>query len=108
MCRPRPKEDLSFLRNGEVLNNLHGLQVIDILSNRTFWIFLDGLCQLLEPLSQVVKAIQATTATLADVTRYWLYLGRAMRLKLPISGLPSGAHMSEKHFVVSSLCLEDW
>jgi hypothetical protein len=54
-----------------------------IIENRQFWAGLEVLSMMLEPFSQVVMAIQAKTATLADTTRYWLYLARSFRAELP-------------------------
>ncbi len=44
---------------------------------------------LLAPFSAVIMAMQADDATLADATRYWVYLGQ--ELLRQISRLPFGA-----------------
>eukprot|EP00898_Chlorokybus_atmophyticus_P001866 jgi/Chlat1/2680/Chrsp18S02986 len=58
--------------------------IITIIDNQDFWDGLSALCQLLEPFSKVISAVQADNATLADITRYWLYLAKAIKdVKLP-------------------------
>lgn len=44
-------------------------EVLATLQDRAYWQDLDALCQLLQPISQAIMAIQARNATLADVTR---------------------------------------
>lgn len=66
------------------------MQVRVILDSDTFWLYIKAICKLLEPLSQAVTAIQSSKSTLADVTRYWLYLARALQNELPRCGLPEG------------------
>ena len=51
----------------------------EIISDRNFWSGCETLCKLLEPFSQIITAIQLQSATLADVTRYWLYLAKALQ-----------------------------
>jgi hypothetical protein len=46
------------------------------LGDLSWWVQLTDLCNLLEPFNKVVMAVQADTTTLADLTRYWLYLAR--------------------------------
>ena len=58
-------------------------EVKHIIGDRQFWAAADVLSKLLNPFSQVVMAIQAKTATVADVTRYWLYLARCFKAELP-------------------------
>ena len=61
--------------------------VAEALSNQVFWGELQLLNALLEPFSAVIAAVQAGAATLADVTRYWVYLGQELLkqfLELPI------------------------
>ena len=45
-----------------------------------FFIKIKQLCKLLEPFTLVIQAVQAASATLADVTRYWLFLARRVTL----------------------------
>ncbi len=58
-------------------------EVKPIIENRQFWAGAEVLSSLLVPFSQVVMAIQAKSATVADVTRYWLYLARSFKAELP-------------------------
>eukprot|EP00898_Chlorokybus_atmophyticus_P002936 jgi/Chlat1/3643/Chrsp238S03648 len=49
---------------------------------------LASLCELLQPFSKIIMAVQAADATLADITRYWLYLARAIKeINLPAGAL---------------------
>ena len=54
-----------------------------IIKDRVFWASAEVLNNVLVPFSKVMTAIQAKTATLADITRYWLYLARTLREELP-------------------------
>jgi len=63
--------------------------VSEALNDRAFWGGLELLNALLEPVSAVIMAVQADDATLADVTRYWVYLGQ--ELLKQITMLPIGA-----------------
>ena len=70
-----------------LLNNdpdvIQSAAVPPIIRDRVFWASLEVLNKILVPFSKVMTAIQAKTATLADITRYWLYLARVMREELP-------------------------
>eukprot|EP00898_Chlorokybus_atmophyticus_P007964 jgi/Chlat1/8169/Chrsp76S07652 len=58
--------------------------VVAIIDDHSFWEGLASLCELLQPFSKVIMAVQAADATLADITRYWLYLARAIKeINLP-------------------------
>ncbi len=61
----------------------------EALNDRAFWGGLELLNALLEPVSAVITAVQADDATLADVTRYWVYLGQELLKQIPL--LPIGA-----------------
>ena len=64
-------------------------EVIDIINDASFWRTLQLLCDLLEPASKVVMAIQADGALLADVPRYWAYMARVIETKLePLLSVP--------------------
>ena len=70
-----------------LLNN-HGSVILNadippIIRDRVFWASAEVLNKILVPFSKVMTAIQAKTATLADITRYWLYLARVLREELP-------------------------
>jgi hypothetical protein len=43
--------------------------LLERLASRTFWSQLECLCKLLQPLTQVIIAVQSATATLCDLTR---------------------------------------
>ena len=58
--------------------------------DRQFWHHIERICLLLNPFSEVVTAIQSNQSSLADVTRYFLYLARILKQDLPSSGLPLG------------------
>ncbi len=45
-----------------------------------FWASAEVLNKILVPFSKVMTAMQAKTATLADIIRYWLYLARVEEL----------------------------
>lgn len=68
------------------------LQVKKLVGSRQLWMRLQAMSKLLQPLSEVIMAIQAKKATIADVTRYWLYLGRALKqcLEDAEGNLPAG------------------
>lgn len=63
--------------------------VRSILERPNIWENWKLLCRLLEPIAKVIEAVQRDHATLADVTRYWLYVARELAAVLP--SLPSGA-----------------
>jgi hypothetical protein len=56
------------------------------LGDASFWKDLEQLVKLLQPLSEVIMAIQGDHSTLADVTRYFLYLARKLEIMLPTLG----------------------
>ena len=58
-------------------------EVKSIIEDRQFWAGAEVLSKLLVPFSQVVMAVQATTATVADTMRYWLYLAKTFKAELP-------------------------
>ncbi|CAK0733669.1 hypothetical protein CVIRNUC_000313 [Coccomyxa viridis] len=62
---------------------IQSADVPPIIRDRVFWASIEVLNKILVPFSKVMTAIQAKTATLADITRYWLYLARVMRDELP-------------------------
>ncbi len=53
--------------------------VLSTLTDPMFFIALEQVCQLLVPFTLVIQAIQSDNATLADVMRYWIFLGRSMQ-----------------------------
>lgn len=55
----------------------------DALSDFAWWANLQRLEKVMKPFSEVIMAIQSYQATLADVSRYWLYLAQQMKLQLP-------------------------
>ena len=61
----------------------------EALNDLAFWGDLELLNALLEPVSAVIMAVQADNATLADMTRYWVYLGQELLKQMP--QLPIGA-----------------
>ena len=62
---------------------IQSADVPPIIRDRVFWASIEVLNKILVPFSKVMTAIQDKTATLADITRYWLYLARVMRDELP-------------------------
>ena len=70
-----------------LLNNhesvIQSADIPPIIRDRVFWASTEVLNKILVPFSKVMTAIQAKTATLADITRYWLYLARVLREELP-------------------------
>ena len=69
---------------------IQSADVRPIIRDRVFWASIEVLNKILVPFSKVMTAIQAKTATLADITRYWLYLARVMRDELPKVAAASG------------------
>ena len=67
-----------------------GLQVVKTLQDRSFWLKISGLCSLMKPFSEAVMAIQGNRSTLADVTRYFLYLAHALKSELGKGYVPAG------------------
>ncbi|KAL0024498.1 hypothetical protein WJX77_009947 [Trebouxia sp. C0004] len=63
-------------------------QLLDWFSNDMFFIMIKQLCKILEPFTLVIQAVQAACASLADVTRYWLYLAKMMS-QLPFQSIDS-------------------
>jgi hypothetical protein len=49
-----------------------------LLRNRHFWAKVEAVDRVLTPLSKVVMASQADESTLADLTRYWLFLAKSL------------------------------
>eukprot|EP00898_Chlorokybus_atmophyticus_P006910 jgi/Chlat1/721/Chrsp104S01208 len=92
--------------------NIASAEVISIIDDREFWRGLDTVCHMLKPFNHAMLAAQSTkTATLADVTRYWLHVARA----IDTQRLPSGAqqhvtqaynaHVAELDFKLARLAL---
>ena len=85
---------LSVLRNEAPLRSLLQLGILTsaevkaTLQSADFWRRLAFLCRLLQPIAEVVMAIQRRSATLSDVTRFFCYLGR-MLLELELD-FPDG------------------
>lgn len=52
--------------------------VVNLINHDTLFARLKLLCNLLEPFSLVIAAVQAARCTLADVMRYWLFLAKAV------------------------------
>lgn len=57
--------------------------VRNVLEDNSFWAKLKVVTALLEPFTKVVMAVQRNTTSLADITRYWLYLNLSVRDVLP-------------------------
>lgn len=57
-------------------------KLVKYISDDMFFIMIKQLCKILEPFTLVIQAVQAACATLADVTRYWLFLAK-MIAQLP-------------------------
>ena len=72
---------------GYLLNTSEGVIRADdikpIIRDRLFWASAEVLNQICLPFCKVMMAIQARTAALADITRYWLYLARVLKEQLP-------------------------
>ena len=68
----RNEGPLRSLLHHDLINNA---EVKATIQSAEFWRRLNFLCRLLEPVAQVVMAIQSRSATLSDVTRYFCYLG---------------------------------
>ena len=71
-----------------MLNTFEGVIRADdikpIIRDRLFWASAEVLNRICQPFCKVMMAIQAKTATLADIiTRYWLYLARVLKEELP-------------------------
>jgi hypothetical protein len=54
------------------------VDVADNLRNDVFFKDVGFLIEVLRPVAKVIMAVQGAHTTLADVTRYWLYLARAL------------------------------
>ena len=63
-------------------------QLTECISDDMFFIMIKQLCKILEPFTLVIQAVQAACATLANVTRYWLYLAK-MISQLPVQSIDS-------------------
>lgn len=59
-----------------------GSTVLDYLGSQEFWSGLEILCQLLSPYEEVVEAVQANSAAMAELMRKWLHLARAIKGQL--------------------------
>ena len=64
-------------RNG-FLSGARAQDVKATIEDETFWTKADFLCKLLKPFSEAVMAMQSRKSTLADVTRYLLYLAKTL------------------------------
>lgn len=64
--------------------------VKDIIANDLFWFTLEALVKLMTPFTKVVTAIQTRQALLADVLRYFLYLGKEISNLQYLPHLPRG------------------
>jgi hypothetical protein len=69
--------------------------------DRTYWEQLGSLCQVLAPFSQVVMAVQGDGTTLADITRYWIYLARELKKLSTDLFVPRGGFL---HLLCRCLC----
>lgn len=63
--------------------DIQSAQVKSYINDPSFWKSLEQLVRLLQPLTEVIMAIQGDHSTLADVTRYFLYLARQLEIMLP-------------------------
>jgi len=79
--------------------------VAEALNSAAFWGDLEMLNALLAPFTAVIMAMQADDATLADATRYWVYLGQ--ELLKQISQLPIGA-CTALYLVTSRPAFREW
>jgi hypothetical protein len=52
--------------------------VCEIIKDRRFWSKLHGLCEILEPMSKTIMAVQENRVTLADITKLWIFLGNSL------------------------------
>jgi hypothetical protein len=77
----------------------HGIrsEIIDILNDINFWRELQLLNKILEPFSEVTMAIQGRHSTLADVTRYMLFLRNKLDPLIPM--------MPQSKFMCKQVCL---
>ena len=68
-------------------------EVLDTIQSTTFWGSLTVILQVLRPFEQIITAIQGHDSTLADVSRYLLYVARTLEEVLPdLKACNSGAH----------------
>ena len=72
--------------------------MVAILGDRQFWISVINLCKMLEPFSQAVMAIQSDKSSMADVSRYWIYLARVFRTDFLAWYLPEGLLYTCTHY----------
>jgi hypothetical protein len=83
---------------GFLLNNhksvIQAADIAPIIRDRVFCASAEVLNKIFVPFSKVMMAIQAKTATLADITRYWLYLARVLREELPKVAAAGGKNIS--------------
>ena len=66
-------------QNQDIIKNK---EVKRIIASRLFWSNLEVLCNFLEPFSKVITSIQSNFASLADVTRYWVFLTKSIEKRL--------------------------
>jgi hypothetical protein len=78
----------NLLEEGEdVISNS---AVARLLRDLRFWEDIIVLEKALSPFSKVIMAIQARASTLADVTRYMIYLSLVLQRFLELRSLPTG------------------
>ncbi len=59
-------------------------KVLNIINDYSFFAKLRQICELLEPFTLVIAAVQAARTTLADVMRYWLFLAKQVTGLRPV------------------------
>jgi hypothetical protein len=57
--------------------------VVELLEDETLFAEVKCLVKLVEPVCQVVMAVQNNKSTLADVARFWIYVGNELAKLLP-------------------------
>lgn len=78
--------------------------MLAIIDDLMFFAKVKQICQLLEPFTLVITAVQAARTTLADVMSYWLHLAKQMT-SAASQELP---HASKAHcFMAYNLCHEE-
>ena len=68
------------------VNVFHTTGVIESIQDYGFWSDLGFLVKLMLPFTYVITAIQRRSAMLADVFRYFIYLGFTINNILPLAG----------------------
>jgi hypothetical protein len=86
--QPAFSEYLELAKTDSSLMPATQQELQEALSDFDWWAKLQKLNKLLQPFSEVIMAIQSQQSTLADVSRYWLYLAQQLKLQLPF--LPNG------------------